>query len=97
MKLSCIQLVVEPLMPHFLRKIEEERRQEFVHQISLEQLQQAQFLLGLVEVFSRKESGGLPPLPSHEPSITLPSGRYGDVEEWKMSAIANVVAFFNRK
>ena len=84
-------------MPHFLRKIEEERRQEFVHQISLEQLQQAQFLLGLVEVFSRKESGGLLPLPSHEPSITLPSGRYGDVEEWKMSAIANVVAFFNRK
>lgn len=68
-----------------------------VHQISLEQLQQAHFLLVLVEVFSRKESDGLPPLLSHEPSITLPSGRYGDIEEWKMSAIANAVAFFRRK
>ncbi|KGM36451.1 hypothetical protein [Streptococcus sinensis] len=52
-----------------------------VHQISLEQLQQAHFLLVLVQVFSRKESDGLPPLLSHEPSITLPSGRYGDIEE----------------
>ncbi len=68
-----------------------------VHQISLEQLQQAHFLLVLVQVFSRKESDGLPSLPSNESNISLYSCRYRDIEEWKMSAIANVVAFFSKK
>ena len=34
--------------------------------------------LSLLEVFSRKDSGGLPPLPGHDTITHLHTGKFGD-------------------
>ncbi|WP_412079828.1 hypothetical protein [Streptococcus sanguinis] len=51
---------------------------EIVHEISPEQLKNSQLTPGLLEVFSRKDSGGLPPLPGHDTITHLHTGKFGD-------------------
>ena len=64
--------------PLFGYKVQTGRGAEIVHEISPEQLKNSQLTPGLLEVFSRKDSGGLPPLPGHDSIIHLHTGKFGD-------------------
>ena len=64
--------------PFFGHKIQTGRGEEIVDQISPEQLQNSRLTPGLLEVFSRKDSGGLPTLPGHDSIIHLHTGQFGD-------------------
>ena len=64
--------------PLFGYKIQTGQGAEIVHEISPEQLKNSQLTPGLLEVFSRKDSGGLPPLPGHDSITHLHTGKYGD-------------------
>ena len=67
--------LIDPLFGH---KIDQGRGSEIIHQVSHDQFHQAHLTPGLQEIFSRKDSGGLPPLPGHESILSLHTGRYGD-------------------
>ena len=64
--------------PLFGYKIQTGQGAEIVHEISPEQLKNSQLTPGLLEVFSRKDSGGLPPLPGHDSITHLHTGKFGD-------------------
>ena len=64
--------------PLFGYKVQTGRGAEIVHEISPEQLKNSQLTPGLLEVFSRKDSGGLPPLPGHDSITHLHTGKFGD-------------------
>lgn len=62
--------------PEFGLKIKEGRGQEIVQTISPEQLDKTFWTSGLRELFTREDSGGLPPLPGQDSILSLHQGIY---------------------